>query len=356
MHALIATAYVTELRGTPATSMYVKSVIALSSCIPSAQALIAPVYVTVFRSTPDASIARKSTSARCHSPAFAHAAIAELNEIVVGSTPHARISSKISSAASTPAARDAAEIAELNETASHTAPLREWAAGGEPRAAGAAGGRRRAAAGGHLRCIWRKTARARRGAERAHAEMSRLYWRVVSRSGGSCWYAHSARLVATRHFRLRFRLSSSVVKLRSTMCWPARISPTSSEDERVGSRTNCCVSACSRFCCPIPGCGPSGTAGAFIPIAAAIRSPDCIVGAARTAPRTAPRATGEAASGASHASRMASVEGRTSGEAGLMAGAPTSFDSLRMHLGFASSTLTHSSDGFGLHKGRGRPA
>ena len=55
VHALIATAYVTELRGTPATSMYVKSVIALSSCITSAHALIAPVYVTVFRSTPDAS-------------------------------------------------------------------------------------------------------------------------------------------------------------------------------------------------------------------------------------------------------------------------------------------------------------
>ena len=181
VHALIATAYVTELRGTPATSMYVNSVIALSSCIPSAHALIAPVYVTVFRSTPDASIARKSTSARCHSPAFAHAAIALLNEIVVGSTPHARISSKISSAASTPAARDAAEIAELNETASHTAPLREWwVAGGEQSVAGAVGGGRAAAAGGHLRCIWRNTARARRGAERAHAEMSRLYCSAFS--------------------------------------------------------------------------------------------------------------------------------------------------------------------------------
>ena len=171
VHALIATAYVTELRGTPATSMYVKSVIALSSCIPSAHALIAPVYVTVFRSTPDASIARKSTSARCHSPAFAHAAIAELNEIVVGSTPHARISSKISSAASTPAARDAAEIAELNETASHTAPLREWwVAGGEPRAAGAVGGRRaggrRAAPALHLAKDGEGAARRRAGARR----------------------------------------------------------------------------------------------------------------------------------------------------------------------------------------------
>lgn len=93
--------------------MYVKSAMALSSCMASAHAWMRPVYVTVVRSMPSASISRKSSSAFSPLAERAHAEIAVLYEIVVGIICMWRISSKVLSAPRGSSRASAAAIAVL---------------------------------------------------------------------------------------------------------------------------------------------------------------------------------------------------------------------------------------------------
>ena len=285
--------------------MYVNSVIALSSCIPSAQAAGSRrswSTTPMSWSTPDAST--RKASARCHSPAFAHAAIRRTVERHegVGSTPHARISSKISSAASTPAARDAAEIAELNETASHTAPLREWwVAGGEPRAPGA-GGRRRRGGGRHLRCIWRKTATptssCRAARRRARATTSRrptrrsTTGRAAAAAPGAYGHCNASYIVGDAPLPLALQVEQQrrEVALDNVLA---------GEDlaDVVGGRARRQPHQLLRqrvqpLLLPHPRLRPPGDRRRLYSYRHRTGRPGQTAGAARTAPRTAPRATG----------------------------------------------------------------